>query len=133
MEKSEKECEIELIHSLQEWGLNSASSEHVTFRRRAVRDCVAYISKSAEPIDIEALKGQKFPTSYSDAYEYLILQKGYPGNLYAYRGALRPDDIYPEPYRRLRSKHTGEVYDCRKKAEYKRFTSEQLELDPLYR
>ena len=78
MENLEKEAIIELKYSLHEIGLTSAPSEHVLFIKRAVRDCVACMSESAEPIDIEALKGQKFPRTYKDAYEHVLRHDGYP-------------------------------------------------------
>ena len=132
MENLEKEAIIELKYSLHEIGLTSASSEHVKFIQRAVRECVACMSESNEPIDIEALKGQKFPKTYKDAYEHVLRHDGYPEHvLYTYTDALKLDDIYPMPYLRQRNRHTGEVYDYRKRDDYKRFTSRQL--DPMYR
>ena len=132
MEDFEKEAKNELIHSLHKIGLTSASG-HVRFIQRAVRDCVACMSKSAEPIDIEALKGQQFPRSYMDAYEHVLRHDGEAGDFYTlYEDALKLNAIYPQPYFRQRNRHKGEVYyDYRKKDEYKKFTSKQL--DPMYR
>jgi hypothetical protein len=45
--------------------------------------------------------------------------------------ALKLYDIYPMPYIRQRNLHTGVVYDYRKRDDYKRFTSGQL--DPMHR
>ena len=132
VENLEKEAIIELKYSLHEIGLTSASSEHVTFIKRAVRESVACMSESAEPIDIEALKGQKFPRTYKDAYEHVLRHDGYPEYvLYKETDALKLYDIYPMPYLRQRNLHTGVVYDYRKRDDYKRFTSGQL--DPMYR
>ena len=131
MEDFEKEAKNELIHSLHKIGLTSASG-HVRFIQRAVRDCVACMSKSAEPIDIEALKGQQFPRSYMDAYEHVLRHDGEAGDFYTlYEDALKLNAIYPQPYFRQQNCHTGEVHDYRKRDEYKGFTSKQL--DSMYR
>ena len=61
VENLEKEAIIELKYSLHEIGLTSASSEHVTFIKRAVRECVACMSESAEPIDINRSRAKNFP------------------------------------------------------------------------
>lgn len=131
MENLDKEAINELVHSLHEWGLSRTLSEHVTFKRNAVRDCVASISKTAEPVDFDALKSQKFPTSYKDAYEHVLRHEGYPGDVFLFTDELKLKVTYPAPFFRLRNRLTGEVYDYRIRDEYKRFTSKQL--DPLCR
>ena len=132
MENLEKEAIIELKYSLHEIGLTSTSSEHVTFIKRAVRECVACMSESAEPINFDALMVHKFPRTYKDAYEHVLRHDGYPDRvLYTYTDALNLNDIYPMPYLRQRNLHTGVVYDYRKRDDYKRFTSGQL--DPMNR
>jgi hypothetical protein len=131
MENLDKEAINELVHSLHEWGLSRTLSEHVTFKQNAVRDCVASISKTAEPVDFDALKSQKFPTRYKDAYEHVLRHEGYPGDVFLFTDELKLKVTYPAPFFRLRNRLTGEVYDYRKRDEYKRFTSKQL--DPLCR
>ena len=72
-EKLEKEIRNELLHSLYEFGVNRFDNEHVKFRQRAIRDCLALLSqKSDEPIDYQALKRENFPKNYNDAYEHVL-------------------------------------------------------------
>lgn len=131
MENLEKESINEVIHSLHEWGLSSTLKEHVTFIQRAVRNCAACLSKTAEPVDLAALKSQKFPTSYKDAYEHVLRHDGYPRDVFEHTDKLKLVDTYPAPYFRLLNRQTEEVNGYRKRNEYKRFTSAQL--DPLCR
>lgn len=135
MENLEKESINEVIHSLHEWGLNTLSEHHVKFRQRAVRDCVAYIDNfrciERYQHDFGALKGQKFPRSYKDAYEYVLRHDEYDGDIFECTDELKLHDIYPEPYYRLRDRQTGKVYAYKKKDAFKMYTPEQL--DPLRR
>jgi hypothetical protein len=135
MENLEKESINEVIYSLHEWGLNTLSKHHVKFRQRAVRDCVACIDnfRCTEQYeqDFGALKGQKFPRSYKDAYEYVLRHDEYDGDIFECTDKLELHDIYPEPYYRLRDYQTGKVYDYKKKDAFKMYTPEQL--DPLRR
>ena len=135
MENLEKESINEVIHSLHEWGLNTLSEHHVKFRQRAVRDCVACIDNfrciERYEQDFGALKGQKFPRSYKDAYEYVLRHDEYDGDIFECTDELKLHDIYPEPYYRLRDRQTGKVYAYKKKDAFKMYTPEQL--DPLRR
>jgi len=79
MESIEKEICDELVHSLYEMGVNRSDRDHTQFRKWAIRDCKAYLSKvSDEQLDYQSLKTQKFPKNSNDAYEHVLRHDDVP-------------------------------------------------------
>ena len=98
MEALEKDICSELLHSLHEWGVNPSNREHVKFRQRVIRDCVANLSKkSKEPINYKALTSERFPKNYNDAYKHVLLHDEVLDKLYSGTDSLSGMG-YPEPF-----------------------------------
>ena len=140
LEHTKKEVRDELVHSLQEWGVNRTFDklspfhlhEHYKFRQKAILDCMANLS--AMPldgqIDYQALKSQKFPTNYSDAYEHVLRNDDVPDIVNTYTDTLDGEGFL-EPYFRNIDRRTGDIVGYRLKHAYQKLSSTQL--DPLYR
>ena len=109
MKHLEKEVIEELKHSLYEWGVNGSHDEHVSFRKKAFRDCVATLSsRPDEPIDHDALKREKFPKTYNDAYEHVLRNDTVPDQFQLCTSVGVIKDSF-EPFHRYRDRRTGEI------------------------
>jgi hypothetical protein len=96
----------ELVHSLQEWGVNK---EHVKFRTKVISDgkeMVHHRYQDGEAPSYEHLKSQRFPTNLDDAVELVLRSDIESNSLEAKFGCIDtiPVDSYePSPfYRRQR-------------------------------
>ncbi|KAL9187322.1 hypothetical protein ACHAXT_001425 [Thalassiosira profunda] len=127
----EKEACEELQHSLHEMGVNRSDDEHVKFRKRAIKTCIADLSRMDKRIDFQALKKEAFPKTYGEAYAHVLRNDTVSGEqIYLYNDDLDVDG-FPEPFCRWFDRRTGEVIAYQRKQEYQRFSSAQL--DPFQR
>ncbi|KAL7545788.1 hypothetical protein ACHAWF_009135 [Thalassiosira exigua] len=128
MEDLKDEVRDEAVHSLKEWGVKGSHEKHSSFRQRAIRDCLANLSKkSEEPINYAKLNADGFPENYKDAYEHVLRDDDVPSGCYLISSdRLKAGGPYP-PYRRWYDRISGEVVDYKLRKEFKVFPSDQIE------
>jgi hypothetical protein len=130
MESIEKEVLEELVHSLHEMGVGASHPDHFQFRRRAIRDCKAYMSKiSNDNINYQAISALKFPKNYNDAYQHVLRNEDMPDIVGTYSDKLESEGY--EPYFRRFDQRTGNFNGYTLKQEFKAYLPSQL--DPLNR
>eukprot|EP00581_Thalassiosira_minuscula_P002491 CAMPEP_0183737128 /NCGR_PEP_ID=MMETSP0737-20130205/51098_1 /TAXON_ID=385413 /ORGANISM="Thalassiosira miniscula, Strain CCMP1093" /LENGTH=389 /DNA_ID=CAMNT_0025971333 /DNA_START=90 /DNA_END=1255 /DNA_ORIENTATION=+ len=128
----EKEVCNELVHSLHEWGVNRRYGDHAKFQQKAMRDCVANLSRKSKGFNNhKSLQNERFPKDYNEAYEHVLWNDEVPEKVYTYTDKLSDIEGYPEPFLRRRDQRTGEVWGYKVRREYQRCSSQ--ELDPLQR
>ncbi len=104
--------------------------DHFQFRRRAIRDCKAYMSKiSNDNINYQAISALKFPKNYNDAYQHVLRNEDMPDIVGTYSDKLESEGY--EPYFRRFDQRTGNFNGYTLKQEFKAYLPSQL--DPLNR
>ncbi|CAB9529371.1 hypothetical protein SEMRO_2483_G328930.1 [Seminavis robusta] len=89
----------ELVHTLEEWGVNDLSKKHhADFRSRVLREGVAQFRKTSRSATFEHLRHERFPKDYEEAIRhFMTCELESAEEIFRYSCIDRLDDVYDVP------------------------------------